>query len=119
MREIAFCLTLLLLQIGLAFCDSAPSGSDRGQQEGPSMPGGNSSEWAYLTRNARGPTGHCEDPNPRPDRDTKGILFCRNDNEPNGPDRPFPDSDNGPTGPSWQYWVSLTEDHYAGPNGVD
>ena len=26
---------------------------------------------------------------------------------------------SGPTGPGWQYYVSLTSDHYAGPNGVD
>jgi hypothetical protein len=94
--------------LGLALTQFDGAESSEG---GPSMPGGNGSEWAgppegpkawvVRTKNARGPTGHCDDPNPRPDKQPQGILMT---GEP-----------NGPMGPDWTYWVSLTEDHYAGP----
>ena len=110
MKSLILTLMAICAQTSLGLSLTSFDGAES-SEGGPSMPGDNSSSWAgspegprawvVRTKNARGPTGHCEDPNPRPDKEPKGINA-------------------GPTGPSWQYYVSLTNDHYAGPDrGVD
>jgi len=92
--------------------------SDRPEQTGPAAPG--EPAWT-LTKNARGPTGRAEDPNPRPDREPQGIIISLHTSEPNGPDGPMTGSgDKGPRGMSSEYYAALTNDHYAGPDcGLD
>jgi hypothetical protein len=96
-----------------------PTGADKTEQDGPSMPGGNQSDWAYqVVRNRRGPTGSCPDPNPRPDKQPQGIIVSLHTSEPNGPDGPMTgQGDKGPRGMSREYYAALTNDHYAGPSG--
>jgi hypothetical protein len=104
----------MFISVGCFAESQGQTGSDK-PPEGPSMPGGNSSEWAYKVKNARGPTGHCDDPNPRPDKDPKGIIISLHTKEPEGPDG---SSDKGPRGMSSEYYAALTNDHFAGPAGT-
>lgn len=126
-----------LILIAMAICAQPSLGlaltqfdGNSDKQEGPSMPGGNGSEWAYqVCRGRRGPTGSCPDPNPRPDKQPQGITLVMG-SEPNGPNR-HPDKNDdgprktrrvaneseGPQGMSSEYYKSLTNDHYAGPAG--
>jgi len=94
------------------------TGSDK-PAEGPSLPGGADSwagpadSWAVMVRNAPGPTGGCPDPNPSTEGMPHGLVL--HVSQPNGPDRTFPE-DSGPTGLGFEYYMALTNDHYAGPN---
>lgn len=106
-------------------------------QDGPGLPGG-ATDWAgspevpnaWKVQVRRGPGGQCPDPNPHPENDPQGILAMTH--EPNGPNR-HPDREDdgprknrrltncseGPKGMSFEYYISLMDDHYAGPNGMD
>ena len=133
--------TLAMLTCSACFA-SIPSTEQTGQDKrecGPGLPG-NADGWAdahegnnaWAVRVRRGPTGSCPNPNPRPDRDPQGIILVMT-HEPNGPDRhPVREGDDGPRktrrtsqvdGPQGMddgYYVSMTNDHFAGPDrGLD
>ena len=128
--------TFAMLLASQALLAQGETGGSR-DQEGPCLPGDAggwmgspevSNAWLIRMRRDRsGPTGSCQDPNPHPENGAKGFVLVMG-SEPNGTnEHPIRKGDDGPRktrrvageidgpqGMDCDYYVSLTNDHYAG-----